>query len=92
MSDVGPDLGMCEQCGEFREVVWHEEDRCRCAEHAPVVLKPADFDMIFEKAGVPGPKRHRPWEGILGILGLSKKHHKQAVTEIERISFGRLLE
>lgn len=71
--------------------MWHE-GAAYCPEHVPVVLKLADFDVIFQKAGVPGPKRSRPWESILGILALSKRHHKQAVSEIEQISTGRLFE
>lgn len=84
MPDEGPDLGYCEECGEFVECKWIN-GAMYCLEHVPLILEPADFDMIFTKAGVDGPKRSRRWESVLGILYFSKRHHKQAAQELRSI-------
>lgn len=84
MADVGPDLGICHVCHGFHEVIFHD-GAAYCGDHEPLVMDKEAMDMAFAKAGVPGPKRHRPFESILGILFLSKKHHKQAAAELKQL-------
>lgn len=46
-----------------------------CQEHAPLVLQAVDFDMIFAKAGVIGPKRHQPFDPHFFSTA---QHHRRA--------------
>jgi hypothetical protein len=84
MADVGPDLGICHVCHEFK-VMTFVEGAGYCGDHVPLHMDKEAMDMAFAKAGVPGPKRHRPFQSILGILFLSKKHHKQAAAELKQL-------
>jgi hypothetical protein len=62
MADEGPDLGYCDECGNFGEVVYvaapgptradQYNEVTFCPMHAPLVLQSEDFEMIFDKAGV----------------------------------------
>jgi hypothetical protein len=83
MADEGQDFGYCEECGNFCEVAYvYPHVGLYCKLHAPLVMDKEAFDLIFDKAAVPGPVRHRRWESILGILFFSKKHHAQAAKEL----------
>jgi hypothetical protein len=86
-----PDFGVCHACREFKFMNW-VDGAGYCNDHVPVQMDNQAMDMIFAKAGVPGPKRYRPFESILGVLFLSKKHHKQAALELEQLGVGRMLE
>lgn len=50
--------GICHRCGQFRQVVFRE-GAGYCHEHVPLQLTNEDFDMIFDKADVAGPTRHK---------------------------------
>lgn len=90
MADEGIDFGYCDECGKFCQTNEHPQgyyidNVMYCADHVPLVMDKEAMDMVFAKAGVPGPKRHRPFESILGILFFSKKHHAQAAEELRRV-------
>jgi hypothetical protein len=91
MADVPPDFGVCHVCRKFTVMTWFE-GAGYCYDHVPLRMDKEAMDMAFTKAGVPGPKRHRTFESILGILFMSKKHHKQAALELENLGVGRMLE
>jgi hypothetical protein len=91
MADVPPDLGVCHVCREFKIMNW-VDGAGYCDDHVPVHVDKEAMDMLFKKAGVPGPQRHRPFESILGVLFFSKKHHKRAAFELEQLGVGRMLE
>lgn len=95
MPDDGPDLGYCEECGAFGEIVYvpapgptraeEYNEATYCKLHEPLVMDAEAFDLAFEKAGIDGPRRHRPREGILGILSFSKRHRTQAEKELKEL-------
>ena len=61
MADEGPDLDFCRTCNRVALVeVVRVNGWPYCREHAPVRLKADDYDLIYEKAGVDGPK-HKGW-------------------------------
>jgi hypothetical protein len=52
------EAGICHHCGEYCRNLYWVEGAGYCPEHAPLrLLDPIDFEMIYQKAGVPGPKR-----------------------------------
>jgi hypothetical protein len=72
MADVGPDLGYCETCAQFLHGQFIK-DVFYCHEHVPVQLDADDFEMIYEKAGVPGPDAcysaaRLVWKKVVGML------------------------
>jgi hypothetical protein len=64
--------GVCHRCNQFSQVVFHD-GAGYCPEHVPLQLTDEDFDLIFAKAGVSGPKRQPSFDKLF----FSTAHHKR---------------